>query len=1131
MNYQIGGTKGQSGYDNSLYGNTGFRDTKEHNNILESSQVGDLLSCKLVKGGKEPILDINGIQMKTKATKELEGAQPGDTIYLKIQEANKNQISLKIVGVQSMMASNGLEAATGTQVMQNTEQMSQMVKDNLGGAQEEEAAKENQREILRNLSMEELEQLRSMQIDVTNATLQDLLGMVLTIRNSEHQDEVNEQIGDIVRETIGKLREQVLGGQEGKPVPLSQEETADALEETGEYTGRVRLNSEGYIVETPVSTGMEKSVLGGEAAYGTGGTNEAVIKGELPLITNEQMIYLIKNGKELTIANLELAKNSVNEESPSKEIPLNSKVWNDIHPQVTGIIEAAGMSVTEQSLGAAQFMLQHELPITVDSLRLYMAVNSVNQRGINVSQMEKNIEEIMVFGQEPEQARISGNSVHDKASQLVEKVRGINARAVDQAVLQGKPLSVSYLYNSSVRNVDMRRARGPVNTGVEGASLSLSGVGQDGSQPESSMPLSTNPGAVTARRQLEEIRLSMTTEAAIRLVRQDINIDAKPLSQIVEALREQENSYYDQMVSTQDLHDIPEDVDLFKETLKRTDGLKHMPAYTIGEMVKRPVITVSELYETGNQMKNILAGQAYETMMTRPRRDLGDSMQEAFQNVDVILEDLQLDRNGQNRRAIQILAYNEMELTKENILSVKVADAKVQQMFETLTPQIVLNLIREGKNPLHMSIDGLNEEIMQQREIRGITDEQRFSEFLYHMDRNDEITEAERKSFIGIYRLLDKIQKSHGKDIGAVVRNGQEVTLQNLFSADKSRKAQGINVAVDETFGQSAHSLEGGILDQVETAYQQTLAESMLRHIRPETLKNMENLDYRNMSFEELSSLWKEAASTQGDSELAQDIMSQLQEALSYEDEVATMLEANHMPETVTNMIAAHQVMYGEDGIYGMLHRLKNRLPKESREKITRQEARILDQMESREDVVYGLEGLRAAVSEEIHGGDEAGRITSMDIQALKYLNAGMPIAMRAVEEDVFQIPLVVGDRVSMMKVSILRDGSHAGEIHARMNTSQYGELHAFIHARENQIEGYIITEEEQGQRALEENELTLRSVFAKEGMEVKDLRLDGTKPMQYSLESSGEMTTGKLYRVAKQLVTAIKLTGILTDN
>ena len=787
------------------------------------------------------------------------------------------------------------------------------------------------------------------------------------------------------------------------------------------------------------------------------------------------------------------------------------------------------MSVTEQSLAGAKFMLQHELPVTVDSLRMFMSVQALNQRGLQEPQLQANIEEQVAIGNSPEHARVSGSTLAERASQLVEKVQSITTSAVDTAATQGKPLTISYLYNSTMRNMNVRTSRRPFNTGAEGASLSLSG---EGAGTVNAM-FSNHPAAVTARRQLEEIRLAMTMEAATRLVKQDINIDAKPLSKVVDALKSQEADYYEQVVSSQDLHDIPDGVDLLKETLSKTDGLMNLPAYALGEMVRTPAVTVGGLYDTASHMKATLMGKAYETMMTKPRADMGDLITDAFQNVDAILEDLDFDRNEANQRAVRILAYNQMEMTKENIVSVKSADAKVQQMFETLTPQIVLNLIRENKNPLNMTIDGLNEEIMQKKGIRGITDEQRFSEFLYQLDKTNGITQEERKSFIGIYRLLDKIEKSHGKDIGAVVRNGQDVTLHNLFTADKSRKVQGMNVAVDDSFGEreNVNMDAKGILEQVETAYNQSLSGSILRHIKPQVLKNLEQVDYRNMSFEELNALVRAGDTVEADAQVSEELARTLQQAMDCEEEVSMMLQANEMPSTVTNILAAHQVMYGKDGVYGMIRDMKQGLSKESKDKVTNAEAAILEHMETKQDVLYGLENIRAGLSEEIHAKEQNGTITAMDIQSLKLLNAGMPIAMRAVEQDVFQVPLVVDGEVSIMKISLLQDGEHAGEITATMDTPRYGKLESFIHVENDQIEGYVTLEKEEGQHILESNELTFRSVFAKIGMEVRDLRVDGSKPAQYGLAENGEVTTGRLYKVAKQLMTAVKFTGVAADK
>lgn len=336
MNYQVGNNN--QGFMNNIFENNGLagnaaagKDGKG-NSILNGNGIGDLLACKLIKGGKEPILDVNGVQIKTRAAKELENAKEGDTIFLKVQQADRNQISLKIVGTSSSEMPNMMAAATSAEVMQNTEQFSDMIKENLDGALDEKTAKENQKEILRSISPDEIAKLRMMQIDVTNATLSDLLGMVITIRSNEHQDERIEQLQDVVKETMDKLQDSFSNGQK---------------------------------------------------------------------ISNEQIIFMVKNEMELTIENLEIARNSVNEDSPSQVLPLNNQVWNDIYPQVSAIIEATGVSVTEQNLSAAQFMLKYELPVTVDSLRLYMSAQAINQRGLQDAQIEANIKEQIALGNSP----------------------------------------------------------------------------------------------------------------------------------------------------------------------------------------------------------------------------------------------------------------------------------------------------------------------------------------------------------------------------------------------------------------------------------------------------------------------------------------------------------------------------------------------------------------------------------------------------------------------------------------------------------------------------------------------------------------------------------------------------------
>ena len=131
----------------------------------------------------------------------------------------------------------------------------------------------------------------------------------------------------------------------------------------------------------------------------------------------------------------------------------------------------------------------------------------------------------------------------------------------------------------------------------------------------------------------------------------------------MEELKTQENEYYSRLLSGAGIVPKEADVALFRNVMDTSEALKAMPAYALGI---HPVdeTTLQSLYEDGAALKDTFekAGERYETMMTAPRQDMGDSISKAFRNVDDILKDLDLETSYGNQRAVRILAYNQMEL-------------------------------------------------------------------------------------------------------------------------------------------------------------------------------------------------------------------------------------------------------------------------------------------------------------------------------------------------------------------------------------------------------------------------------------------------------------------------------------
>lgn len=180
-----------------------------------------------------------------------------------------------------------------------------------------------------------------------------------------------------------------------------------------------------------------------------------------------------------------------------------------------------------------------------------------------------------------------------------------------------------------------------------------------------------------AHRSMEEIRLHMTVEANLKLLRSGFSIDTAPIEETIQALKDLEGK--------QTVGGSVNGMDLCKETMAKVREIPYLPAAATGRVLfYGEKLTIDSLYETGKQLQAEFqkANEAYEIMFTEIRADLGDSMKKAFRSVDNLLTNLGIDLTAENRKAARSLSYNQMELTPENIRRVKEAEAAVMKVVK-----------------------------------------------------------------------------------------------------------------------------------------------------------------------------------------------------------------------------------------------------------------------------------------------------------------------------------------------------------------------------------------------------------------------------------------------------------------
>ncbi|MDE6675908.1 MAG: hypothetical protein K2K19_14050, partial [Acetatifactor sp.] len=88
--------------------------------------------------------------------------------------------------------------------------------------------------------------------------------------------------------------------------------------------------------------------------------------------------------------------------------------------------------------------------------------------------------------------------------------------------------------------------------------------------------------------------------------------------------------------------------------------------------------------------------------------------------------------------------------------------------------------------------------------IRGRSrqETEKYSRFLYKLEKRGEITPEEKSAFIGCYRLLRQIEKGDSAAIGSIVNTGAEMNFSTLLSAVRSRRAGHMNTLIDDAVGE-----------------------------------------------------------------------------------------------------------------------------------------------------------------------------------------------------------------------------------------------------------------------------------------------------------------------------------------
>lgn len=760
------------------------------------------------------------------------------------------------------------------------------------------------------------------------------------------------------------------------------------------------------------------------------------VSGELTIPSDDAKKYMINNCPEPTVNNFYIANHSSSADTSANRAsyymdetgyvgknPTDADI-ESLSPQIEKIISDAGLSVNEQTINEAKWLINKDIPLTKENLTNLENLESVSFP-LNTETVALSAASALAEGKNAKDGLLSDpESIHIKAAKFVE---------------------------------------------------------------------SLNFDDVAKRRILEETRLILTLEASVSLLKKGINLDTKDLEKLVDDLKQAEKESYAPFLMENDEVDIKKyddeltlKLDVFKQTVIAIEHVKTAPLSVVGDVAfseKTP--TLNEVAELSNKAKSEFskAERSYETMMTMPRYDMGDSIKKAFRNVDDILEDLEIEATRLNEKAVRILGYSGMEITEANIEKAVKAEVAVENVITHMTPARTLKMIRDGFNPLDTDIYELSNELLSEDEDTGNT---KYTEFLYKLEKSSEITESEKSAFIGLYRLFRKIEKSDGKLVGDVIKADEKLTFSNIISALRSDRQVGTDIKIDDSFGTLEKLITHG----------ESITDQILQGFKTKEL----NKQY------------------------AKEEANEIRNIITKEEAIVRALENADSPKSPINMAAANMLLNSRGTIFKGL--LKG-LDEEEKDVFDKEISELADSFDDEDSAKNAINSFTEKTQEIIKNKAQIAD-KYIDVKSLKLLNKQLSIINKMADSRTYEVPVIINGSYTSINLKIVNDTENAGKVKAYFETEETGRVSAEFDLKDGKVSGIITTENSFFEGVIKEREDSFKEEFKGAGVEISSMYYVNKRGISVKGNYTDENdvstpATKQLYSVAKAIIKAVQ--------
>ena len=552
-----------------------------------------------------------------------------------------------------------------------------------------------------------------------------------------------------------------------------------------------------------ISAEKMKTVLGSSSmANAVSKAND--IAAQTATLSDDTKKYIMSNELEPTLENVYKALHSG--VSGNAGAALSDEQWQQLQGQVESFFNTNGIEVSSENLDSARWIIAQDMPLTVDNFNTLTELNKVDfSDEAYMAELQQNIAYTIYFGGNGMTTDVTGEPFNmEKVKEAVETVQSAMDSDVDYILKNNKKLNIE--------NLKLR-----IQERIEEQKREQQNAKND-NQAE---------GYTQKNRVIIEARAILTAGSLFMMQKAGVSISYTEITIMIDMSHAANASYAEQLFALDEYIPADDERELLTRTVEVMSGFPSLPVGVAASLYNGTIeYTAEAVYEEGQLMASRfrMASMTYEAVGTEVRSDLGDSITKAFRNIDELLTACGVEVNDKNRRSARVLGYNSIEITAESVETMNDITADLDNLTNNLTPRAAVYLIRNGINPLNTDIRELNDMLVQlNTELGAGNEDEKYSEYLWKLEKNKSITQEERDAYIQLYRMLNHINRQDGSAAGAVSKAGQEMTLANLYTAVRTRQSGSVNKQIDDSTG----LFEGTYSEDALTKYMENAVELM----------------------------------------------------------------------------------------------------------------------------------------------------------------------------------------------------------------------------------------------------------------------------------------------------------------